>query len=425
VTLTESILEAHRVARGVGAYDWYRPDLVLLPDYALALLAEVLEDPDRRLDDPGRVLVAADHFAPPAEIERAAILGRVTALCRRHGLELRLFEGIAHQLAAEDPRVAPGALVIGADSHTVTAGALGCLAVGFGSTDVLTALLHGRVAARRPECIRVALHGACPEHVMGKDIMLRVLELLGPERINYRSLELLDRTRHGIPQDDRFAMCNMVAEGGGKACLFLPDRVTAEYLRARARRGKDGERAVKAPDRGVWQAAVQERSAYVEQIELDVSRLEPLVALPGDPFAVAPLREVAGEPLDQVFLGSCNAGRLRDLEVAARLLEGRRVARDLRCIVIPASRSVYLAALERGYIATLLRAGVVVGAPSCGPCGGIDKGVLGPGEVCAATINRNYPGRMGSVDARIFLVSPAVAAASMVTGRLTDPRELG
>jgi len=355
-------------------------------------------------------MVVADHFSPPATVERAVILRKVQDFCKEHAWPLRLFEGICHELLIDDPRTRPGTLIIGSDSHTVTAGALGCVAIGFGSTDVFGVVLKGRIALRVPPVVRVVLQGRLHAGVMGKDIMLDMFRRSGPEKLNDTALEFVDTTEGGIAQSDRFSICNMVTEAGGKAALFVPDAITEAFLRQR-----DGQPAALrawGPD-----------PDPVDEVILDVSAVEPLVALPHSPFNVAPLRGHEGTPLDQVFIGSCNAGRLSDLQIAARILEGRQVAPGLKTIVIPGTRQVYLDALDAGCIQTLVRAGAVVAWPSCGPCGAIDKGVLAPGERCAATINRNYQGRMGSPDAEIFLVSPATAAASMVTGTLTDPRK--
>lgn len=384
--------------------------MVLLPEYALALIADDLEQADV-VFPPERLLIVADHFAPPATIERARILHKVQALCESRKWPLRLFEGICHQLLVEDPRVLPGTLVVGSDSHTVTAGGIGCLAIGFGSTDILGVLTTGKIALRTPETVRIVFTGRLPEGVMGKDIILEILRRFGPQRLSHAALECVDYTSEGISQSGRFAICNMIIEAGGKAALFLPDAITKQYLSNR-----DGEECA-ALD-GLPPTAVSG-----DTHEVNITDLEPLVAAPHNPFNVHPLSDSAGLPLDQVFLGSCSAGRLEDLAIAARILTGRRTKPGLKAIVIPGSRQVYLEALDAGYIKTLVEAGVTLCAPSCGPCGAIDKGVLAPGECCAATINRNYKGRMGSPDADIYLVNSAVSAASMVTGKLTDARE--
>ena len=383
-----------------------------MPDYALALMADRLESGAQCALLPDKLLVVADHFAPPATIERAEILRRVQDLCAKLDWPLRLFDGICHQLLVEDARARPGRLVLGSDSHTVTAGALGCAALGFGSTDVEMALLKGRVALRVPDGIKVVLRGELPAGVMGKDIVLEVLRRFGAGRLNYAALEFEDRTEPGISMDNRFSICNMIAEAGGKAALFLPDAVTWAYLKAR-----DGSTEPVLESAGT-------DTAYAGVEELDVSTVTPRVAFPHNPFNVRSIAEAGHVPIDQVFLGSCNAGRLDDLAVAAAILKNRYITAGVKCIVIPGSRKVYLEALRAGYIEILLQAGVALGQPSCGPCGAIDKGLLAPGERCAATINRNYQGRMGAPDAEIYLVSAASAAAAMATGRLTDPGEL-
>ncbi len=383
-----------------------------MPDYALALMADGLAESGAADIDPARLLVVADHFAPPATIERAEILREVQDLCARLDWPLRLFDGICHQLLVEDTRARPGMLVVGSDSHTVTAGALGCAAMGFGSTDVEMAMRKDRVALRMPEGVKLVLRGALPRGVMGKDIILEVFRRFGAERLNYAALEFDDRTETGISMDSRFSICNMVAEAGGKAALFLPDAVTWDYLKTR-----DGGVAPVLEDK-------RDDGGYAHIEEIDVGTLTPRVALPHSPFNVRTLSEAGYVSIDQVFLGSCNAGRLEDLAVAAAILRNRHVAAGVKCIVIPGSRKVYLDALRAGYIEILLQAGVALGQPSCGPCGAIDKGLLASGERCAATINRNYQGRMGASDAEIYLVSAATAAAAMVNGQFTDPGAL-
>lgn len=393
---------------------WVRPDIVLLPEYALALHRDTVLRNDLRPVEPEKVMVVADHFCPPASIERAEILRQVLDLCREWQLPVRLFDGICHQLLIEDRRALPGSLIVGADSHTVTAGALGAFAAGFGGSDVLQALLEDRIAMREPQVISIELRGRRPDSIMGKDIILAILQLLGPEKLNYRALEFKDLSEPGVSQDDRFSISNMVVEAGGKAALFIPDRITRRWLAER-------DATDPVPDDGDFNDFEPE---YFERHVLDLTGLHPLAALPHDPFNIAPVADIIGTPLDQVFIGSCSAGRLEDFAAAARILAGRSVASGLKAIAIPASRSVYLQALERGYIKTLITAGVTVGNPSCGPCGAIDKGILAAGEKCAATINRNYRGRMGSPDAEVYLVNSQVAAASMVAGHLITPEQL-
>ena len=410
--LLARILREHEIEPAAGDYRWYRPDMILLPEYAVALLAEDLLRRNDYVFPAEQLLVVADHFSPPATIERAQILRLAQDCCEKLGWPLRLFEGICHQLLIEDPRTQPMSLIIGSDSHTVTAGALGCLALGFGSTDIYAALATGRIALYTPAVIKIVLKGRLPEWVMGKDVMLEVFRRFGLERLSDRALEFVDRTDAGVSQSDRFAICNMIAEAGGKAAMFVPDHVTRAYLEER-----DGQ-----ADFAIGPEMVASDAGYVETHEIDVGELEPLVAMPDSPFNVRPVSQVEGLKLHEVFIGSCNAGRLGDLAVAAGILDGRRIAPGLKAIAIPGSVKVYLDAIEAGYVKALMNAGVVIGHPSCGPCGGIDKGLLAAGERCAATINRNYRGRMGSPDAEIFLVSPAVAAASMITGELTHPR---
>jgi 3-isopropylmalate/(R)-2-methylmalate dehydratase large subunit len=412
MSLVGKIFDSRIIEPAGGQYYWCRPDLVLLPEYALALHAELLTRNDLRPANPERVIVVADHFCPPATIERAEILRTATDLCRRWELPVRLFEGICHQLLIEDRRAVPGSLIVGSDSHTTTAGALGALAIGFGGTDVMVALTENRIALCKPEVIGIELIGRKPASIMGKDIILAVFQQLGPEKVNYRALEFIDHSTEGIGQDDRFSICNMVVEAGGKAALFVPDKITGDWLTAR-----DGT----APELPEYK---NEDADYIERHRIDLESLTPLVAMPHDPFNIAPVSQISGLPLDQVFIGSCSAGRITDLDEAASILKGKQVAPGLKAIIIPASKQVYLQALDSGALRVLIEAGATIGNPSCGPCGAIDKGILAAGERCAATINRNYHGRMGSPDAEIYLVNSRVAAASMVAGKLVAPEDL-
>lgn len=407
--MISDILRPRALDNAGGAYRWYAPDFVLLPEYAIALVADDLRKRGKVALPADKLLIVADHFCPPATIERAEILRLVQQTCKDFGWDLRLFDGICHQLMIEDPRIGPGKLVVGSDSHTCTAGALGALAMGFGSTDVYAALVHGRIALRTPEVVRVNISGRFRPGVMGKDLILEIFRRCGHQALNYRALELVDRTDDGISQDSRFSICNLMVEAGGKAALFQPDAITTAYLKARDE-AHNFDFDLPLDD-------------AVQTLDIDLAELAPMVALPHNPFNVVPLSEAPDVELTQVYLGSCNAGRLEDLAIAAQILDGNRIATGLKAIVVPGSRQVYLDALDRGYIRNIIESGAIVATPSCGACGGIDKGILASGERCAATMNRNYRGRMGSPDAEIFLVNAAVAATSMLTGRLTAPED--
>lgn len=398
-TWTETILREHR-APGVadkGRYIPVQPDLYLLPEYAVALIDEKLAKLGGSRVDPDRLLVVADHFAPPSSIERAEIVRHVERIVEREGWSAHFhrFAGICHQIMLEDARLQPGSLVVGADSHTVTGGAVGAYAAGFGSHDLLYALRTAAIWLRPGPALAVRfVGGALPRFVHGKDLILELFRRLGPEGFHRRSLEFYDETDAGLGFDDRAAICNMVVDGGATNGLFAPADA----------RAADG--------------------AYEAVIEIDVDRVRPLVAHPGSPFRVTPVDELPRTPITQAYLGSCNAGRRADFTAAAELVRGRPIDPAVRAIAIPSSQQVYLELLHSGELAPLVEAGVVIGNPSCGPCGGIDKGILGAGDVCIATMNRNFRGRMGSPESDIWLANAAVVAASAVAGRIAHPAEV-
>ena len=412
-TYTHQILRTHRTGKNPVAendYAEYSLDFILGHDATTALLVDDFNRLGGKIWDRDRVLVTADHFAPPANEERANILKKFLDFCRAQDVKnLELFTGICHQLLVEHPAIVPGKLVIGADSHTVMAGALGCLATGMGSTDVLYGLLTGRIRLKVPECFKITFTGTKSPFILGKDIILKVLAELEEDGALYRSLEFVDSTENSISMDSRFSISNMVVEGGAKAGIFIPDAITQAYLEEK---GADNSARVTLPDQPV----------YEREIVLDITDLAPQVAIPSHPSHAVAVGEVEGEHIDQVYIGSCTGGRIEDFQVAAEILKGKKAAPYCRLVVIPSSNKIYLAAMEKGYIQTLVEAGAAVCNPSCGPCGKIDKGIIAEGETCLATSNRNFDGRMGGRGSRVFLSSTATAAASAIEGKITDPR---
>jgi 3-isopropylmalate/(R)-2-methylmalate dehydratase large subunit len=395
-----------------GEYIRVSVDFVLLHDPTLALLLADLKELEATIWDKNKVLITVDHFAPPSTVERANIVKDVLSFVERAQIaNCKTYEGICHQLLVEEPWVGPGMVVLGADSHTTTAGALGCLATGMGSTDILYTLVTGRTWLRPPEAIRVDLTGELPSYAMGKDIVLELLGGAGEGGFLYKALEFYDN-HEAIPMDDRFAICNMVVEGGAKNGLFHTDEITLRYLEKR-----DGNGSTSS-----WFFPGEVR--YDEAIEIDLSHLRPKLALPHSPARVLDVKEERGVKIHQVFIGSCTGGRLRDLETASLILRGKKVAKDVRLLITPASQKIYQEAIERGYIQAIAEAGGVVLNPSCGPCGGIDKGIVAAGERCLSTSNRNFQGRMGDPSSLVYLASPLTAAATAVRGEITDPREV-
>jgi 3-isopropylmalate/(R)-2-methylmalate dehydratase large subunit len=408
---TGEIIRQHADGREEGDYLAVCVDQVLVHEPALALILKSFEALDAAIWNPDRVLVTVDHFAPPSTVERANLVKQVLEFTKRTGLvHTQIYEGICHQLFVEASRVFPGALVIGSDSHTTTAGALGCLATGMASTDILYTLVTGKTWLRLPDAVRVDFSGKLPEAVMGKDIILYLLGRAGEGGYLHQAIEFYDR-ESSIGMDDRFTICNMVVEGGAKNGLFYPDEVTEDYLKQR-----DGK-----ADADAWK--ILPSPNYLKEEVVDVSELEPQIATPHSPANVVSVSSVAGKKVDQIFIGSCTNGRLTDLEMAARILKGHRVHNDVRLILTPASRKIYRQAIEKGYIQDLMDAGAVILNPSCGPCGGIDKGILAAGDVCLSTSNRNFKGRLGDPEAKTYLCSPLTAAAGAIKGEIADPRE--
>jgi len=409
--ISGEIIRRHAAGKREGAYHRVAVDFTLVHEPALALLLASLAELNMDILNPEKMLVTVDHFAPPATVERADIVRQVLAYVEEKGLpNCSVYGGICHQLLVEGPWIHPGSLVLGSDSHTVTAGALGCLATGMGSTDILYTLVTGRTWLRLPGAIKIDLTGSFPAGVMGKDLILHLLGRFGEGGFSWQAVEIRDRNG-AVGMDDRFAVCNMVVEGGAKNGLFLPDGITAAWLRERGDGGA-------IPD---W--LVQCRPDYLNEHPVDLSGLAPLVALPHSPANVVPVADAPKKRIDQVFIGSCTGGRMTDLAMAADILKGKKVSSRTRLLVIPASMAVYRKALQRGIVATILDAGGVIMNPSCGPCGGIDKGILAAGDICVSTSNRNFKGRMGSPHAQVILASPATAAASAVAGTVADPRE--
>lgn len=388
-------------------------DLVLGHDATIALLIERFQKTGQRIWDPSKCFFAADHFTPPSTAERADILHRYLDFVKTQGApQDLLFKGISHQILVEDRRCRPGMVICGADSHTVMAGALGAFAQGLGSTDILAVLLTGHTIMPVPESIRVDIEGDLPPWLFGKDIALDIIRRIGEGGAVDQVFEYHDHA--GLPMDSRLTVSNMAVEAGGTAGIFVPDETLKDYLRQRD--GEEtGETRWLAPDPG---------ARYARTLKIGVEDMPPLVALPGGMEKIIPAGDAEGEPVHQVFIGSCAGGRIEDFAIAARLLKNRKVAPGVRLVVTPASQAIFTECLKNGIFATLAEAGAMITNSSCGACGGIDKGLIGPGEVCVSTSNRNFRGRMGSPEGQIYLASPLTAAAAAVTGRLTDPRDL-
>lgn len=355
-----------------------------------------------------RAHVVFDHIIPASTVAAATLQRDIRSFAREQDITI-LQEGICHQVMPEKGFVVPGAIIVGADSHTCTYGALGAFATGMGSTDIGVAYATGRSWFRVPSTINVRLTGELQPGVYAKDVTLEMVRQVGVDGANYRAIEYTGDLVERMSVSERFTFCNMAIEMGGKAGLVAPDKTTREWLRGRT----DQEYPMLAPH----------NPRYERVFEIDASRLEPQIACPPDVNNVVPVGEVEHVKIDQVFLGTCTNGRLDDLAIAASILQGRTVHPETRMVIIPASREVYREALRLGYIDTFVQAGASVGTPGCGPCIGRHFGVLAPGERALTTMNRNFTGRMGDPTAEIYLGSPATVAATALTGHITDPRE--
>jgi len=387
-------------------------DVAMVHDITGPLTVEALREMGvEKVWDPSRIVVLFDHQVPADSIESAENHRMMREFVKEQGIEhfYDVREGVCHQVLPEKGHVRPGDVIVGADSHTCTHGALGAFATGIGSTDMAAVFATGKLWFRVPETYKVTVTGEPPEGVLSKDVILKITGEIGADGANYMAIEFHGDYVERASVSDRMCMCNMAIEMGAKTGLVPPDEKTLEYVSERA--GTTGRPVEPDPD-----------ARYEAELELDVSDLEPQVAKPYSPDNVAPVSEVEGTAIDQVFIGSCTNGRYEDLEVAARILDGERVHDDVRLIVIPASREVYSRALRSGILETLHDAGALICPPTCGPCLGGHMGVLAKGERCVATSNRNFPGRMGHRESEVYLASPATAAASAIEGEITDPR---
>ena len=426
-TLAEAILAAHSVEgeggpgpeKGrrlcPGDLVEVRVDVVLANDITAPIAIREFEKLGvKQVFDPQRVVLVPDHFAPNKDIKSAEQCRVMRDFVRAQELS-SYFEvgrmGIEHVLLPEQGLVLPGDVVVGADSHTCTYGALGAFATGMGSTDIAVAMATGQIWMRVPETIRIIYRGRLQPWVDGKDLILYTIGKLGVSGALYKSMEFAGPVIDALPMSGRFTMANMAIEAGAKAGLFAVDDTTRAYVEGRAQR----------PYRGF---AADADAVYGEVVEIDVSGIEPQVALPHLPENTRPVSQVGEVRIDQVVIGSCTNGRLEDLRVAAEFLRGKQVHPNVRCIVIPGSQQVYLDALREGLLEVFVEAGAALSTPTCGPCLGGHMGVLAAGEVAVSTTNRNFRGRMGHPESMVYLASPAVAAASAVTGAITNPQEV-
>jgi 3-isopropylmalate/(R)-2-methylmalate dehydratase large subunit len=416
VNLAEKILAAHAGKKEVapGEFINARVDMIVSNDITAPIaIREFRRLGVAKVFDPSRIVMVPDHFVPNKDILSAEQAKLMRDFCREQ--RIRYFEvgqmGIEHVLIPEQGLVLPGDLVIGADSHTCTYGALGAFATGMGSTDIAVAMATGDIWMKVPPTIKFVYHGALVKWVGGKDLILYTIGNIGVDGALYSAMEFTGEAIEALSMDGRFTMANMAIEAGGKAGLFHVDNKTQLYIKSRAKRTYN-----------VYEPDID--AQYAKVIEYDVSTIEPQVSLPHSPANAKPVGKVGDVKIDQAVIGSCTNGRIEDLRLAALILKKHKVNPRVRCIIIPGTQQVYLDALTEGLIEIFIKAGAAVSTPTCGPCLGGHMGVLAEGERCVSTTNRNFVGRMGSSKSEVYLANPAVAAASAVTGRITNPDEV-
>ena len=417
MTITQKILAEHAGKKEVypGELITCKVDIALANDVTAPIAIKRLEEAGiDKVWDREKIALVPDHFTPAKDIKSAEQVKMMRIFAKKHNIKHFWTEGrvgIEHVLLPEEGVVLPGDLVIGADSHTCTYGALGAFSTGVGSTDIAYAWATGEIWLRVPEQMKFVYYGKPKKWVCGKDIILYVIGKIGVDGALYKTMEHTGEAIKYLSMDDRFTICNMAVEAGAKNAVIEPDEITVEYVKQRAKRDYKLYRS--DPD-----------AQYSEVYEINVSEIEPLVALPHLPSNVKPAKECTDIHIDQVVIGSCTNGRITDLEIAGKILKGKKVHKDVRCIIIPGSQRVYKEALKKGLIDIFIEAECVVSPPTCGPCLGGHMGILAEGERAVATTNRNFVGRMGHPKSEVYLASPAVAAASAVLGRIAHPDEV-
>lgn len=417
MTMTQKILAAHAGLDHVEAGQLIEADLdmVLGNDVTTPVaIHEMDKFNTKEVFDKDKIAMVLDHFTPNKDIKSAEHCKCVREYATAHQIT-NFFDvgemGIEHALLPEKGLVVAGNACIGADSHTCTYGALGAFSTGVGSTDMAAGMATGKAWFKVPSAIRFVLTGKPSKWVSGKDVILHIIGLIGVDGALYKSMEFTGDGIANLSMDDRFAMANMAIEAGAKNGIFPVDENTIAYMKAHSTKPYT-----------VYEA--DEDAVYDETYTIDLSALKPTVAFPHLPENTHPIDECGDVKIDQVVIGSCTNGRMEDMRIAAEILKGHKVKKGLRCIVIPATQAIYLQSMEEGLLKIFIEAGAVVSTPTCGPCLGGHMGILAAGERAVATTNRNFVGRMGHVDSEVYLASPAVAAASAITGKITCPCEI-
>ena len=417
MTMSQKILAAHAGLEDVKAGQLIEADLdlVLGNDITSPVAINEMKKMDRKtVFDKDKIALVMDHFIPNKDIKSAENCKCCREFACRHEIT-NYFDvgdmGIEHALLPEKGLVVAGDAVIGADSHTCTYGALGAFSTGVGSTDMAAGMVTGRAWFKVPSAIKFELVGKPSKWVSGKDVILHIIGMIGVDGALYKSMEFVGEGIRNLSMDDRFTICNMAIEAGGKNGIFPVDELAAEYMKEHSKRGFTAYKA-------------DEDAEYDETYVIDLSQLKPTVSFPHLPSNTRTIDQAGDVKVDQAVIGSCTNGRIEDMRIAAEVLKGRKIAKGVRCIVIPATQSIYLQAMREGLLEIFIEAGAVVSTPTCGPCLGGYMGILAAGERCISTTNRNFVGRMGHVDSEVYLASPAVAAASAVAGKIICPCQL-
>jgi len=416
-TITEKILGAHteKGRTEAGELIEAKVDIGLGNDVTAPIaIREFRKAGIKKVFDRSKIVLVPDHYAPNKDIKSAEQCKILRDFAKEQNLE-HYFEvgqmGVEHALLPEQGIVGPGDVVIGADSHTCTYGALGAFSTGVGSTDLAAVMIDGKLWFKVPESILFRLTGKPKKWVVGKDVILHIIGKIGVSGALYKTMEFTGDSLEYLSIDDRFTICNMAIEAGGKSGIIPVDDITLEYVKGRVKRE--------------FVSYYSDSDAvYDKVIDINVSEIEPLVAFPSLPENTKTVKESSGLPIDQIVIGSCTNGRLSDLRIAAKILKGKKVAANVRLIVIPTTQTIYRQAIEEGLLTTFVDAGAAVSTPTCGPCLGGYMGILAKGERALATTNRNFVGRMGDLESEVYLCSPAVAAASAITGKITHPDEV-
>jgi len=401
-----------------GEFIIAKVDLAEINDLYLQVILSFKEMGGEKVWDSQKITFVMDHYAPAPTIKAAENQRKMREFASKQGIKnfFDINRGVCHQVMPEEGLVWPGMLLVATDSHTTTHGAFGAFSTGIGATDMAAVLLTGEIWLRNPEIIKINLEGKIRKGIMAKDIILYIISQLGTDIALYKAIEFDGEVVKQLSLDERLVLCNMSVEMGAKATYIRPDEKVMEYIsRSNPKKYKEFK--------SIKRTNNINNEEYEFIYNFDISNLEPQIALPHRVDKVVPVSQVAGEPINQALIGTCTGGRINDIKIAAQILKGKKIASPIRLLIVPASNKILEKCIELGYIQDLLYAGATLVTPSCGPCLGAHEGVLAPGENCISTSSRNFPGRMGSTEAKIFLSSPATVAASAIKGVITDPRE--